>query len=334
MAHAPPRHAGPPTTDSTARGTARGTAGRVGSGVATGALSGGFVLAWSSGFLGARLGMGVVGTLGLLGWRFLLLAPALFLATLLLHRLRPPPSPLTRRDVAVHVAAGLLGQVGYLAGVIGAVQLGVGAGVTALIASLQPMLAGALAGPVLGERVSRRQWAGLSLGLGGVGLVVGADLGRTTGPPWAYALPFLGMAGLVAASLLERRAGTATPLPTAMTIQVITAAAVFVPLAQVTGQLTVPQGEPGRFWTAVACTTLLAGVGGYGLYCVLLRRRGVTRVSALLYLTPPVTGGLAHLLFGDPITVAALGGLAVCAVAVLLARPDQRRTRAGLPGSA
>jgi drug/metabolite transporter (DMT)-like permease len=121
-----------------------------------------------------------------------------------------------------------------------------------------------------------------------------------------------------------------------MTIQVITAADVFVPLAQVTGQLTVPQAEPVRFWTAVACTTLLAEVGGYGLYCVLLRRRSVTRVSALFSLTPPVTGGLAHLLFGDPITVAALAGLAVCAVAVLLARPgpDPRRTRAELPGRA
>src|SRR5215208_6397334 len=44
-------------------------------------------------------------------------------------------------------------------------EFGVTAGTTALIAALQPLLAAALAGPVLGEHVGRQQWAGLAVGL-------------------------------------------------------------------------------------------------------------------------------------------------------------------------
>ena len=55
---------------------------------------------------------------------------------------------------------GLLAQGAYLTGVVGAVEFGGTAGTTALIAALQPLLAAALAGPVLGEHVgsSGQDW--------------------------------------------------------------------------------------------------------------------------------------------------------------------------------
>ena len=84
-----------------------------------------------------------------------------------------------------HIAvAGLLMQWGYLAGVWAAVKLGMPAGMTALIVGMQPILT-ALYVSMRGERVSRRQWAGLLCGIAGVGLVVAnklhlAGVGATT----------------------------------------------------------------------------------------------------------------------------------------------------------
>ena len=60
----------------------------------------------------------------------------------------------------------------YLGGVFFAVRHGLPAGIVALVAGLQPLLTALLAGGMLGERVSPRQWFGLVLGLVGVTLVL------------------------------------------------------------------------------------------------------------------------------------------------------------------
>src|SRR5918992_1258319 len=136
----------------------------------------GFVVMWSSGFIGARLGTPEASTPTLMAWRFLLAAGLLLVGAFLLQRRLPD-----LREIAVQSVVGLLAQGVYLTGVVGAVEFGVTAGTSALVAALQPLLAAALTGPVLGERVSRQQWAGLAVGLVGVTLVVGGHAGGAQG---------------------------------------------------------------------------------------------------------------------------------------------------------
>lgn len=54
----------------------------------------------------------------------------------------------------------------------------------------------------------------------------------------------------------------------------------------------------------------------------------MTRVSSLIYLTPPTTLVWALLMFGEPITVATLAGLAVCMGGVLLVHEGTRDSHA------
>ena len=76
---------------------------------------------------------------------------------------------------------------------------------------------------------------------------------------------------------------------------------------------------------AAAWTLGLSTFGGYGLYWLNLRRRTVTQLSSLLYLTPPVTLLWALAMFGQPITSSTIAGLAVCLAGVLLARDGASR---------
>ncbi|WP_159942388.1 DMT family transporter [Nocardiopsis sp. FR6] len=274
-------------------------------------LSAGLVLMWSSGFVGAELGTAYAPATTLLAWRFL--AVTGLLGAWWLWR----EGPLGRRDVAAHALLGLLAQAGYLYGVYAAAQAGVSAATSALVAALQPLVATALAVPLLGERVRGRQSAGLVLGLAGVGLVVGADLLRPGAAPWwGYALPFGAMLSLVAATLLERRLRPGGSLAQALAVQCAVSAVLFTGLAGATGTLS-PPADPG-FWTAVAWVVVLSTLGGYGFYWAVLARSGVARVSALLYLTPPTTLVWSWMVFGDPVGPGALAGMAVCAAAVAL----------------
>ena len=285
-------------------------------------LAVGLVVMWSSGFVGAELGTRYAPSTTLLAWRFLVLAAAL--AAWCLWR----GSRVRRRDLALHALVGLLAQAGFLYGVVAAAEHGVSAGTSALVAALQPMVATALAIPLLGESVRGRQVLGVAVGLGGVGLAVGSDLlDAHAAPWWAYLLPLGAMLSLVAATLVERRTRPGGNLVEALAVQCSVSAVLFVGLASVTGSLA-PPVEPG-FWAAVAWVVVLSTLGGYGLYWVNLARTGVARVSALLYLTPPTTMLWTWSMFGDPVGPGALAGLGVCLMAVWLVRSGPTRSGTG-----
>ena len=268
------------------------------------------VVMWSSGFIGASLGTRYAPADTLLAWRYL--AAAVVVGVWACARgIRP-----NRRTWPRLALLGVLCQCLYLGGVVFGVGAGVPPGTAALVAALQPLVVAVGAGPLLGERTSVPQRAGLLLGLVGVTLVVASDLGGGTAGPLAYGLVVGGMLALAAGTLLERRLDLPVSMLESLAVQTLTAVPFFVVLAALDGHLA-PPAEPG-FWWSVLWVVGLSAFGGYGSYLVVLRRSGATRVSTLLFLTPPVTALWAFLMFGTVPGLLALPGAAVCAVAVSL----------------
>lgn len=271
-------------------------------------LAAGFVVMWSSGFIGAELGTRAAAALTVLAWRTIVASSALIVWQVIRGGLR-----MSRREIGAQAGIGLLSQAGYLVGVVMSVELGVPAGTVALVAALQPIVAAAAAQSILGERMSVRGWTGLGVGLVGVMLVVGGDLalsGRAA--PWAYLLPFLAMASLVAGTLLDRRLTMRPDLMGTLTVHTIASAAVIVLVATGTGSLAPPSS--GAFWLAVLWTVALSHIAGYAMYWANVRRGGVVRVSALLYLTPAATALWAAAMFDTPLSTLAIIGMILTAI--------------------
>ena len=280
-----------------------------------------FVVCWSSGFIGAKLGGGEAPLPTVLLWRFLPLG--ILVLPLVLSRGAWGVRGRPRREIRVHLLVGLLSQSGYVLTVYGAIGLGVSTGTTALVDGLQPLVAAAVVGPVLGAVVTRHQWAGLALGLVGVVAVCWADATSptTSAPAWAYLVPLVGMLSFVASTLVERRSGVRTPPMPALAIHCCTSAVAFTALAVATGDVTPPSSA--SFWIATAWLVALPTFGGYGLYWVLVERIGVTRVSSLLFLMAPVTSVWGALVFGEPLTPVTVGGLLLAFLAaVVVGRPS------------
>ena len=272
------------------------------------AASGALVVFWSSGFIGAELGTTYAPADTLLAWRYVVVG-VLLVAALWWRGIRPD-----RATVQRQAGLGLLCQAGFLGLIVTGVGLGVPPGTAALMAAMQPLVVASLAGPVLGELVSWRQWCALGAGLGGVALVVGGDLGAATAPLWAYALPVGGMLALSAGTLLGRRWRAPETLLESLALQSLVAGVVFVTVATARAELTPPMSV--GFWSSVVWVVFLSSFGGYGAYLLVLRRSGATRVSTLLYLTPPTTMLWAWAMFGDRVTWLGVLGLVVCAVSV------------------
>src|SRR4051794_34752346 len=123
-----------------------------------------FVLLWSTGFIGAKLGLPYAEPFTFLALRFVCVLAILVPICLLVR------APWPTRQGTVHMAmAGIFMQAGYLGGVFASMHHGMPAGISALITGLQPVFTAVLGGWLLRERTSRRQWLWLGFGfLGGV----------------------------------------------------------------------------------------------------------------------------------------------------------------------
>ena len=110
-----------------------------------------FVLLWSTGFIGSKLGAADAEPFTFLSLRFLAVL-ALLVPLVLLRRRSARGWP----ERAHAMVAGTLIHGAYLGGVFWAIRHGMPAGVAALIVSLQPLATAMLAEPLFDERLSTR----------------------------------------------------------------------------------------------------------------------------------------------------------------------------------
>lgn len=277
-----------------------------------------FVVIWSSGFIVARLVAPHAEPFTFLSLRFLLTVVVLGTVALVAGA----RWPVGRRGWRNALVAGILLQGLYLDGVFWAVSHGLPAGLTALITSLQPLLAALVAGPLLGERVSRRRWLGIGIGAVGAGLVLVPKVGSGADavPPAALAACFAATLSLTVGTLWQKRFAAAIDLRTNAAVQFLGAALVTLPLALLL--------EEGRFdatppaLASLAWAVLGLSVGGVLLLLWLIRREAVAGVSALFYLVPAVSALMAYALFGETLAPVQVGGMVVAVIGVALASRD------------
>lgn len=272
-----------------------------------------FVLLWSTGFIGARLGLPHAEPL-----TFLLLRYGIVIAFMVVIAVatRAPWPQTTMAWVHIGVA-GLLLHGMYLGGVFIAISLGLPAGVAALVVGVQPLLTAVAAGWLLGAAVTTRQWVGLLLGFFGVGLVVwgklGADFGASALVPAVVAL-----VSITAGTLYQKRYCPAFDWRTGSVAQFLPTALVTALLAWWTESFRVDW--TGELYFALGWLVLVLSVGAVSLLNWLIRNSNAVNVASLFYLVPPCTALFAWLLFGDTFSGLALVGMGLAVWGVYLAR--------------
>ena len=271
-----------------------------------------FVLLWSTGFLGAKLGLPYAEPLTFLSIR-MLIASALLLAFALLTQATWPRSWRSAGHIAV---AGLLVHALYLGGVFSAIQRGLPAGVAALIVGTQPLLTGALASVWLKERLRLQQWLGLLLGFAGVFMVVYDKMGGGVTNATEILLCLGALLGITLGTLYQKRFCSGMDLRTGGVIQYAATAAAMGVGALALEERTVIWS--GQFVFALTWLVLVLSVGAVGLLYTLIRLGEASRVASLFYLTPPVVAIFSFLLFDERLGPLAMVGMAVVTAGVAL----------------
>ncbi len=281
-----------------------------------------FVLIWSTGFIVAKYGLPYAPPLTFLAIRYVL-SLVCFLAWIAIARVAWPRS----RSQWLHLGmTGVLMHAGYLGGVWVAIKGGMGSGLTALVVGLQPVLTALWVSWIAsgdtnpndenGPRVTSRQWLGLTLGLGGLLLVVSRKFGighEVTA--LTLGATVLALLSITAGTLYQKRFVKPTDVRTANFIQLAAAMLVTLPLTFFESQAITWNHH---FVAALAWSVLALTLGGSSLMYLLIQRGAVTAVTSLLYLVPPTTALMAWALFDESITLSTLIGTALTALGVSL----------------
>lgn len=278
-----------------------------------------FVCLWSSGWVGAKYGVGLVGPFTFLTWRYLIVVVLLGVALMLLRKWKT----LTPAEWLGHLNVGFLSHGVYLGASLTSMEYGTSAGMVALVTSMQPMFTGLLAQRYTGETTSKNQWIGIGLGLTAVLTLVVNQINLGSGV-FAYMLLVTAVIGLCIATLIERADTLSkenareepTPLLQVMFIHSIAALAFFTFFGVTLEQLETNWSP--ELVGSLAYMAVFVSIGSYGLMFLLLRRLPAVKVSSLAYLTQGTTMIMAWVLLGETLSGIQWLGLALASAAVLM----------------
>jgi len=276
-----------------------------------------FVVLWSTGFIGAKMGLPYAEPATFLAIRFLLVAIILGALCWWYDALWPRDW----RNVGHILVVGLLVHGIYLGGIYAGISRGVTAGDSALIVGMQPILTAILIGPMLAESVRIRQWAGFILGTLGLGLVSSRYFGGSSSSVSGVVFCIVGVVGMSIGTLYQKRFCSEMDLLSGSFLQFLSASLMMILIAATFETRQVHW--TGEFIFALGWLVLVLSLGAMTVLWLLVRAKAATQVASLFFLVPRVTALIAWPLFGETLTLKSVSGMALVVLGILLVKQQQ-----------
>jgi drug/metabolite transporter (DMT)-like permease len=275
-----------------------------------------FVFLWSTGFVGAKYIVPYAEPFTFLTIRYFLAALILFAIAYAFKQ----PLKLSKEQFKASFAVGILLHVIYIGGVFYAVSLGVSAGISAVIVSIQPVLVSLLAVPLLGERLRWVQVVGLFLGVAGIALlllpkVFQGDYTASTSIV-GIIICVIALLGTSGGYLVQKKLGGEIPFLSGTGAQYAISAIAFAILSVATEDQII-QWVP-EFFFGLAWIVFMLSIASIVLLYGMLRTGSASKVSSLYYLVPPVAAIQAYFLFDEVIGLVGIIGMALAGLGVVL----------------
>ena len=167
-----------------------------------------FILLWSSAFITTKPIIDSSDPFTALAFRFFFVAIGFYLFSLYSKN----SIIINQRNLIESLLSGVLFHGFYLGGVFYSISIGMPTGIAALIVTLQPILTNALSGPILGERVTMKQWVGVLLGFLGAALVLGLDVGSEI-PLLGLVATIVALVAITTSTIWQKKLSNNLPLP-------------------------------------------------------------------------------------------------------------------------
>lgn len=287
----------------------------------------GLTAVYAACYVAIAAGLAYAPPLAFAGWRLVIAGAALLV---LVAALRRPLVPERRQWPWILFLALAATAAAY--GAMFASPGRAGAGIASVLGNLQPIFVVGLAALVLGERMSRADWATLALGLlGAIAIAWPALRGGAAGLA-GPALALAASVGFAVGSVLIKRLEPGAALLAVTGWQLLVGG---LPLLAASALL--ERGSPVRWTAEFAALLLFLALPGTALATAvwywLVQGGDVGRLSLVFFLVPVFGLGLAVAIFGEPIGATETAGVAIifAGIGIALAQQWLGTTRAAAP---
>lgn len=269
---------------------------------------------WGSTYLAIEVAITAMPPMLMLAARFFLAGGVLFAVAV--RRGDRAGDRITLRHVGQGVLTGgtmLVAGTGLLA----LAQATISSGLTALLGATVPLFLALFARGMFGERLSRRAWLGLLIGLIGIGALVDPAGGQYG----AILLALVASAAWAVGSLRSRVVDAPRRPMVAASLEMLGASGLFLIFGVLRGELDGfdVTAVPASAWTAFAYLVVAGSLVAYSAYSWLTRNAGTQLVSTFAYINPVVAVTLGWAVLGESVGVRTLiSGAVVLASVVLL----------------
>ena len=216
--------------------------------------------------------------------------------------------------------SGILFHGLYLGGVFYSISKGFPVGITALIVCLQPILTAILAGPLLNEVVTWRQWIGIILGFLGTLIVLGFD-GDKELPLAGIVASFIALAAVTAGTLWQKKLSEDLPLSVSNTYQAFSASCFHLIVALALGDWFI--NFTFGFMLSMGWQILAVSFGAFTILMFLIKNDSASKTATLFFLVPPVSVFMAWIFINENITIIDFIGLLIATLGVYIATRKQ-----------
>ena len=192
-------------------------------------------------------------------------------------------------------------------------------GIAALIVTLQPVLTNALSGPILGERVTIKQWIGVLLGFLGAALVLGLDIGSDI-PLLGLIATIVALIAITTSTIWQKKLSNNLPLPVSNFYQAVGGCLFhcLIILFFIEPYINFTK----TFIIAMSHQIFLVSFGAFTILMFLIKKNSASKTVSIFFLIPATSALMAWLFLNENLTNLDLIGFLVASIGVYIATRD------------
>ena len=206
-----------------------------------------------------------------------------------------------------------------MGGVFYSISIGMPTGIAALIVTLQPVLTNALSGPILGEKVSMKQWIGVFLGFVGAVLVLGLDVGSKI-PLIGLIATIVALIAITTSTIWQKKLSNNLPLSVSNFYQAV--GGCFFHLVIILLFVEPYINFTKTFIISMSHQIFLVSFGAFTILMYLIKNNSASKTVSIFFLIPATSAFMAWLFLNENLTNLDLLGFLITTIGVYIATRD------------
>ena len=274
-----------------------------------------FILLWSSAFITTKPIIDNSDPFSALAFRFFFVAIGFYLFSLYSKQ----SIIVNKKNLVESVLSGVLFHGFYLGGVFYSISIGMPTGIAALIVTLQPVLTNALSGPILGEKVTLKQWIGVLLGFIGAALVLGFDIGSEI-PLLGLVATIVALVAITTSTIWQKKLSNNLPLSVSNFYQALGGCVFHILIIILFAKPYIVFSQ--TFIIAMSHQIFLVSFGAFTILMFLIKNNSASKTVSIFFLIPATSALMAWLFLNESLTNLDLLGFLITTIGVYIATRD------------